>query len=342
MAEQLSKEQLAAVQSLAAPQTPQAQGPDSAAIDSATRQPLPDEIEFTAVTQEELDAQAKGEGAEAEETPSPDDTATDQAEAAGEDTGDGDDTAEDDAKGKTVKPKRGVQKRIDELTGLYRSEQRAREATQAQLTEALALLKKAGTSTNQTGDTVPQPPVRDDFEDDTEYAVEMAMFKMRQEAQEKQEAEQRQQKVTENQQGLVEAAQKLRSTGNELFEDFDAVALGEHVTYNATMTEIVTSLERGAEVAYHLGQNPDEALRISKLPLTKQAVELSTIEQALNSASNGQEQPGKTQEGKPAQRTTGAPEPVKRVTPSSSGERPLDTGSYEDYRKARGFEEIPR
>jgi hypothetical protein len=48
------------------------------------------------------------------------------------------------------------------------------------------------------------------------------------------------------------------------------------------MKDAIMVAERGPEVAYHLGSNPDEAARIASLPPLQQAIQLGRIEATLD------------------------------------------------------------
>jgi len=78
------------------------------------------------------------------------------------------------------------------------------------------------------------------------------------------------------------------------------------------MAQSIQYSDVGPDIAYHLGTNPKEADRISKLPPILQAKEIGRIE--ANLANNP-----------PVKRSSSAPAPIAPVTARSSGSPAYDT-----------------
>ena len=89
------------------------------------------------------------------------------------------------------------------------------------------------------------------------------------------------------------------------------------------MADAIRESARGAEVAYYLGKNPDEAAQIAALPPLSQATAIARLESRLGSA---------------ASPVSKAPQPVGTLSGrGGSGGKRLEDMNFEDYRKARGF-----
>lgn len=71
--------------------------------------------------------------------------------------------------------------------------------------------------------------------------------------------------------------------GNEKYGDFDRAvkSLGTMGLMTPPFLELVTDLDNGTDILYHLGNNQEEADRISSLPPAKQALALAKLETSL-------------------------------------------------------------
>lgn len=84
---------------------------------------------------------------------------------------------------------------------------------------------------------------------------------------------------------LQRTAEETVKRGQEQFQDFDAVinaGLGPVLTPVLQQTLFLS--DRGHEVAYHLGKNPQEAQRVARMPPLMLARELALIEAKLTAA----------------------------------------------------------
>jgi hypothetical protein len=98
----------------------------------------------------------------------------------------------------------------------------------------------------------------------------------------------------------------------EKFDDYEQVTRNPSLRITETMAETIRRSEIGPEVAYHLGQNPREADRISRLDPLSQAKEIGRLEAKLVDAP-------------PVKKTTSAPAPINPVMPRNSGASSVDT-----------------
>ncbi len=147
-------------------------------------------------------------------------------------------------------------------------------------------------------------PPADQFESTEAYAEALAEQKAL--ALVEQRERQRQQDA------VVEAYFDREEQALGKYDDFKQVAYNPSLPITTEMAETIRASDIGPDVLYHLGTNPAEAARISKLSPLLQAKEIGKIEATLASAP-------------PVKRTTSAPPPLSPVTPSSSGTPAYDT-----------------
>ena len=147
-------------------------------------------------------------------------------------------------------------------------------------------------------------PPADQFESTEAYAEALAEQKAL--ALVEQRERQRQQDA------VVEAYFDREEQALGKYDDFKQVAYNPSLPVTSEMAETIRASDIGPDVLYHLGSNPAEAARISKLSPLLQAKEIGKIEAALVAAP-------------PVKRTTSAPPPISPVTPSSSGTPAYDT-----------------
>jgi len=226
--------------------------------------------------------------------------------------------------GQVKPPAKGVQKRLDELTRNWREEQRAREATQQQLERTLGLLEKAMAgkpAETATDDAEPVEPDVNKYTDQLQYNADyrtylknMAKHEGRQAAREtqKQEREESQKRAQEDgRKKVIDSYNANVTKAREKYPDYDAVAHADGVPITAHMRDAIVESDNGPDIAYHLGQNVQEAFRISQLPPRRQLMELGLISARLAQPAAQGAAPVVTKAP-----TTPAPKPI---TPISSG-----------------------
>ena len=134
-----------------------------------------------------------------------------------------------------------------------------------------------------------------------------------------------------NQQRYAEAVkaatEDLRTVGSEKYEDFDEVVFDDSVKITPVMRDAIFELdepETQTEVAYYLGKNPKEALRISRLSPMRQVAEIGKLEVKLTS------QPA------PQKRASAAPAPISPVGGASTQSDEIQqTEDFESFLKKR-------
>lgn len=171
-----------------------------------------------------------------------------------------------------------------------------------------------------------QPPRIEDFKSIDEFldARDQYRDQMREQKAPKREAEPNQQRFVE---AVKAATEDLRSTGTEKYEDFEEVVFDDSVKITPPMRDAILELDDldvQTEVAYYLGKNPKEALRISKLSPIRQIAAIGKLEATLSA------------KPAPQKRPSAAPAPIQ---PVGGGNTPTDeilpTEDFESFLKKR-------
>ena len=157
----------------------------------------------------------------------------------------------------------------------------------------------------QAKQSVPKdlPPV-DQFESPEAYAEALALRKA-EELLAARELQKQQQAILEN---YHEKEEEIRAK----YDDFEQVAYNPQLRITDVMAQTIQASDIGPELAYHLGSNPKEADRISRLSPFLQAKEIGKIEAKLSA-------------NPPMPKTTSAPTPITPVTARTSGSPSYDT-----------------
>lgn len=166
-------------------------------------------------------------------------------------------------------------------------------------------------------------PSRADFDNDEDYVDALTDYKLKQHLEPIQGrlAEQARRQVVE-----VEWQTKV-SAAEKAYPDFkDVLESAVDVQMTPEMMEAIKTSDLGADLAYYLAKNQDDAIRIANMPAIAAARELGRIESYLEYE--------KTQNRKKA---SAAPPPARLPNGSStrSGSKSLAEMSYDDYVKAR-------
>jgi len=211
---------------------------------------------------------------------------------------------------------KGVQKRIDRLT---------REKYQLQA--RLEVLERSQQAPQQQQQVQPsQAPKLDQFNSVEEYLDALADHKASQKfdhlskEREAKESQNRQQREAAK---LHEGYTKQTEQARQAYDDFDDVVQDPDLPISQAMAEAIMRSNNGADVAYYLGKNPDQAARIASLDPFSAAVEIGRI-----AATVVRPQPRKT---------TNAPQPIQpigsRATPVADPARMSDAEWYAQRNK---------
>jgi hypothetical protein len=144
----------------------------------------------------------------------------------------------------------------------------------------------------------------DQFESTEAYADALAYQKAEQLIAQREAAKQQSQ--------VLESYHEREEEARSKYEDFEQVAYNPKLPITNVMAEAIQSSDIGPELAYHLGTNPKEADRISKLSPLAQAKEIGRIEAKLAA-------------DPPVKRTSSAPAPISPVSARSTGSPAYDT-----------------
>jgi hypothetical protein len=122
--------------------------------------------------------------------------------------------------------------------------------------------------------------------------------------------EQREQRRQQSE--LLESYHDKEEKAREKYDDFEQVAYNPKLPITDVMAQSIQASDIGPEVAYHLGANPKEAERISRLSPILQAKEIGKLEAKLAS-------------DPPVKKTSNAPSPISPITARSTGAPAYDT-----------------
>ena len=157
----------------------------------------------------------------------------------------------------------------------------------------------------QQAPQVPQVPVTpEQFATNEDYVEALAEQRAEQKLAEREQRKQQ----TEILNAYHDKEEEIRAK----YDDFEQVAYNPNLPITTVMAQTIQASDIGPEVAYHLGANPREAERISRLSPILQAKEIGKIEAQL--AANP-----------PVKKTSNAPAPISPVSARTTGSPAYDT-----------------
>lgn len=116
---------------------------------------------------------------------------------------------------------------------------------------------------------LPSPPDPTRFNNTSDYSDALAEYKLFV------------REATQSYHATVSAYREREETARDKFDDFEEVAYDKSLPVTDTMAQAIQTADNGPDVLYYLGQNPDEAKRISKLSPALQAKEIGKLEAKL-------------------------------------------------------------
>lgn len=232
-----------------------------------------------------------------------------EADQTGAETEGVDDGGDDGPK----KPAKGVQKRLDELTRNWRDAERDRDRWRD-------MAMRGGQPQQPGAEPKPAPspgaaPKPEDFPTYDAYLIAQAKHELRQELTQAEREKAQEQEATQ----VASGWRTQVDTAKGKYADFEAVAFSAPIS--ESVAHMVAASDVGADLAYHLGKNPDEARRISALPPVVAARELGRLEAKLSAA--------------PPPKPTQAPPPVPMVNGRGTQPRDPNAMSYDEYKAMR-------
>lgn len=271
-----------------------------------------------------------GEDAEAEEEETVADEGGSSEEPEASDDDEESETEEEKPKRRRADPKKRIRKLVAERNTERDENARLRaerDILLRQLRGVQGAPQPAGQPQSQPQDDDPQPQ-QDQYTDYAQYLEDRSAWASRQEvkktwaALQKEAVDTRQKQTAEAREAeVVTQARALADKGREEFEDFEEVAGDPTLPVTEAMTAALLASDIGHQVQYHLGSNPDEAVRISQLNPVQQVREMALLEASLLAP-----------KAKLRKKTTNAPEPIKPVggksAPKSIDEDSMDIDQY--------------
>lgn len=179
-------------------------------------------------------------------------------------------------------------------------------------------LREAVKSLNRTTPQV--EPKRETFVDDEAYTKAQLEYMADQRAEQKLREREVQREAERRQEAFLEKAEKA----SERYPDFQQVVSNPNLPINDAMAEFIAESDLGADIAYHLGQNPMKAAALAQMSPVKAARELAKLETELANA--------------PKAKPTKAPDPISPVgsRPTRTSTLPSDEDDIETWmRKER-------
>jgi len=227
------------------------------------------------------------------------DTIEEEVEIESEEAETGEASENEPSESSTEKKGDSFQDRIDEVTGKFRTEERARMLSE----QNVQGLKQQIEDLEQKLQPEPVVPGKTlaDFEYDesafTRYVGDLA----RQDAQ---AAVRQQTQQTQAQQKHSAFALKEAELAKEVP---DYYAVSHYSPISPQVADTLMAADKGPEIAYYLGKNPDIATRLSNMSPVNMAMELGRIEA--------------TQLSKPEKSTTETPTPVPKIQGAAKSDK---------------------
>lgn len=214
------------------------------------------------------------------------------------------DAASDPALAPAPKKPDPRQKKIAELAYQNREQQR-------QIDRLLGLVER--TTTAPRSQTADNPPKIEDFRTIDEFLDARDQYRDKLREQKTPNADKGAEPQQQRYQEAVKAAtDDLFSAGAEKYEDFEEVVRDDSVKITPAMRDAIfelDDLDTQTELAYYLGKNPKEALRISRLSPIRQVAAIGELKATLSA------------KPAPVKRPSAAPAPI---TPVGGGNTTTD------------------
>lgn len=165
-------------------------------------------------------------------------------------------------------------------------------------------------------------PNIDDYDDIASYTKDLLKHEMAKTTSEETKTAPK----TDTQDEYADVRDEMFSNGLEKYEDFEAVVLGSRSIMPSMAAAIldIDDPDLQVDVAYFVGNNPKEAIRIAKLSERRQIAEIAKIEVKLSTKAPATKKASK------------APKPIKPVGGTKTPTAEIkETMSYDDFLKVR-------
>ena len=180
-----------------------------------------------------------------------------------------------------------------------------RERDQA-IAEAVAKTTRPQEPAKPAASEKPNP---DSFKTTEEYLEALTDWKVDQRVKAEAESREKAQRETRRNEEAAQLSAEYRKreeAAKSKYDDFEDVVYDPRLPITDAMLATIQQSDSGAELAYYLGKNPEEAARIARLSPFLQAKELGRLEAKLPSEP-------------PAKKTSSAPAPIAPVKPKGDG-----------------------
>lgn len=170
------------------------------------------------------------------------------------------------------------------------------------------------------------PPKSDDFDSYDEYIDALTDYKTQKaiESQMQGARERRQQaQVQQQEQARVQSIQKTIADGRGKYDDFDAVALSGTSPITDYMASAIAESDIGADLAYYLGKNPDQAQQIAEMSPTASIRAIGKLEAKVEA------------QLVQSKEKSNAPAPIKPVSKGAKANVDPDSMSIDEWMKWR-------
>lgn len=201
--------------------------------------------------------------------------------------------------------------KVEARADYFKSRQEPRDSSPAQLADE------------------PKPPRQEDFDDynkftaaQNKYFNDLVDYRTNQKMQTWQR-EQAQKQAEESHQQRMASLQEKLNQGFQKYEDFEEIALSDTVPINQVVAEVLAECENPEDVAYYLGRNRAEAMRLSRMTPAAVGREIGRIEMQLKQSNTPQPNKLKT--------VTNAPPPIKPLGSQNTVQRDLEKMSQREF-----------
>ena len=269
---------------------------ETAVDDLGVGSPLPDEIDAKTAPEEKPVEEAEEKPSEDE----PDAAATTQEE--------GEDSPEEKEDRPSKTKRKGDRRLRNARAGRLKAEREA-----AQLKQQLEALQSRAEPEAE--------PKQDDFQSFDEFVLARAEFRARETV--RKELETAGQNIQQTQNQAVQAAREADwslkvEDARDKYDDFDDVAQNPDLPVTPSMAMAIQDSDNGADVAYHLGNNPRLAQEIAALSDVQAVLRIGQLSQKLAE--------------KPRPKPTATPDPPKPLkTTTATPQKSPEDMSYEEY-----------
>jgi len=214
------------------------------------------------------------------------------------------------------KPKKTTQERIHELTWRAREAERQRD----ELLSRISQPQQQQPPAPKAAQGEPDPTQYEYGDTDANYIHDLAVWTTLQTVKAETQRQEAERVMRERRQSWEAKAAEAR----KVHDDFDEIVMSNRWDCSDIMADAIASSDVGADIAYHLANNPAEARRISQLSPVAQALSIGRLESQFS-----------TPASPPQPKTvSNAPPPAPQVRAANGKYAPnLDTCSFEDFEK---------